>query len=74
MFNNKVGPSDYQALRKTFFGFTAKNKMNILEAEDVLDSLRQDLKKQVCSGIYDNDSETFCYTNNPSLDTKTDCK
>lgn len=74
MFNNKVGLSDYQALRETFFGFTAKNKMNILEAEAVLDSLRQDLKKQICSGIYDNNLDTFCYINNPSLDTKTDYK
>lgn len=57
MFNNKVRFSEYEELRSTFLMFLAQHKMSFFEAEDVLDLLKEDIKGQVCSGIYDKSSD-----------------
>lgn len=57
MFNNKVKFSEYEELREKFFDFLSQHMMTTFEAEDALGLLKEDLKGQVCSGIYDKASD-----------------
>lgn len=66
MFNNKVGPDEYQELRTDIFNFVSNHKMTIIEAKEVLVRVGEDLQKQICSGIYGVEEPVLGEEKNPS--------
>lgn len=66
MFNAKASPNEYAVLRDAFFEFAARYKLSIFEAEEVADTLKWDLKSQLCSGIYVKGATRNWGSTNPS--------